>query len=70
MEDQRWRLARISVLVARRFHVRFSQPQLSRILHQMGLSVQVQVQVHRAAERDEEQVCMWRKETWARVERR
>jgi hypothetical protein len=31
-EDQRWTLARVSVLIARRFHVRFSQPQLSRIL--------------------------------------
>ncbi|KPI21412.1 Winged helix-turn helix domain containing protein [Actinobacteria bacterium OK074] len=67
-EDQRWTLARIAVLVARRFHVRFSQPQLSRILRQMGFSVQVPV--HRAAERDEEQVRVWREETWARVERR
>jgi putative transposase len=67
-EDQRWTLARISVLVARRFHVRFSQPQLSRILRQMGFSVQVPVR--RAAERDEALVALWRKETWPRVERR
>lgn len=67
-EDQRWTLARVSVLVARRFHVRFSQPQLSRILRQMGFSVQVPA--HRAAERDEERVRQWREETWARVERR
>jgi putative transposase len=67
-EDQRWTLARVSVLIARRFHVRFSQPQLSRILRQMGFSVQVPV--HRAAERDEEQVATWWRETWPRVERR
>ncbi|MFP3986477.1 winged helix-turn-helix domain-containing protein [Streptomyces sp. E11-3] len=42
-EDQGWTLARVSVLIARRFHVRFSQPQLSRIQRQMGLSVQVPV---------------------------
>ena len=68
VEDQRWTLARISVLVARRFHVRFSRPQLSRILREMGFSVQVPV--HRAAERDEKHVARWREETWARVERR
>ncbi|MER8005885.1 winged helix-turn-helix domain-containing protein [Streptomyces sp. NPDC094149] len=34
----------------------------------MGFSVQVPV--HPAAERDEEQVRVWREETWARVERR
>jgi transposase len=67
-EDQRWTLARVSVLVARRFPVRFSRPQLSRILRQMGFSVRVPV--YRAAERDEEQVRVWREETWARVEGR
>ena len=56
------------MLVARRFHVRFSRPQLSRILRQVGFSVQVLV--HRAAERDEEQVRVWREEAWARVEAR
>ncbi|WP_406410629.1 winged helix-turn-helix domain-containing protein [Streptomyces sp. NBC_01614] len=65
-EDQRWTLARVSLLVARRFHVRFSRPQLSRILRQMGFSVQVRVRC--AAQRDEEQMRLWRIETWARVE--
>lgn len=40
-EDQRWTLARVTTLVACRFHVRFNEPQMSRILHQMGWSVQV-----------------------------
>jgi putative transposase len=68
VEDQRWTLARIVVLVARRFHVRFSPAQMWQILHQMGWTVQVPV--HRAAERDERAVATWVKETWPRVERR
>ncbi|MDQ0987939.1 winged helix-turn-helix domain-containing protein [Streptomyces sp. V2I9] len=56
------------MLVVRRSHVRFSQPQLSRILHQMAFSVQVPV--HRAAEHDDEKVEVWRRETWPDVERR
>ncbi|MFI1178163.1 winged helix-turn-helix domain-containing protein [Streptomyces sp. NPDC020799] len=67
-EDQRWTTARVGVLVARRFHVRFSDVQIWRILHQMGFSVQVPV--HRAAERDEAAVAIWVKEVWPRVERR
>lgn len=65
VEGQRWTLARVAVLVARRFHVRFSIAQLDRILHQMGFSAQVPV--HRAAERDDQVVVTWRKETWPRV---
>ncbi|MEY9997538.1 transposase [Streptomyces sp. V4I8] len=67
-EDQRWTTARVAVLVARRFHVRFSDAQIWRILHQMGFSVQVPV--HRAAERDETAVATWVREVWPRVERR
>jgi putative transposase len=68
MEDQRWTLARVATVIARRFHVRFSPAQTWRILHQMGFSVQVPVR--RAAERDEEAVATWIKEMWPRVERR
>jgi putative transposase len=68
VQDQRWTTARVAVLVARRFHVRFSDAQIWRVLHQMGFSVQVPV--HRAAERDEQAVATWVKETWPRVERR
>uniref|UniRef100_UPI001E64BCCE helix-turn-helix domain-containing protein n=1 Tax=Streptomyces lasiicapitis TaxID=1923961 RepID=UPI001E64BCCE len=58
----------MAVLVARRFHVRFSDAQIWRILHQMGFTVQVPV--HRAAERDENAAATWVKEVWPRVERR
>ncbi|MQY40586.1 hypothetical protein SRB17_86190 [Streptomyces sp. RB17] len=68
VEDQRWTLARVSVVIARRFHVRFSPAQTWRILRQMGFTVQVPVR--RAAERDEDAVATWIKETWPRVERR
>jgi putative transposase len=68
VEDQRWTLSRIAVLIARRFHVKFSIAQVSRILHQMGFSVQVPV--HRAAERDPQAVQAWMREVWPDVERR
>ncbi|MER5306167.1 winged helix-turn-helix domain-containing protein, partial [Streptomyces lasiicapitis] len=68
VEDQRWTTARVAVLVARRFHVRFSDAQIWRILHEMGFTVQVPV--HRAAERDENAAATWVKEVWPRVERR
>ncbi|MFD4262256.1 winged helix-turn-helix domain-containing protein [Streptomyces sp. NPDC058534] len=67
-EDQRWTLARVAIVIARHFHVRFSPAQTWRILRQMGFSVQVPVR--RAAERDEEAVTTWIKEKWPRVERR
>jgi transposase len=59
-EDQRWTLARVATVIARRFHVRFSLRQVSWILHERGWSVQVPV--HRAAERDEEAVEGWVRE--------
>jgi hypothetical protein len=36
VEDQRWTLARIATVIARRFHVRFSPAQTWRILRQMA----------------------------------
>lgn len=68
VEDQRWTPARISTVIAWCFHVRFSQAQTWRILHQMGWTVQVPAR--QAAERDEDAVTGWIKETWPQVERR
>ncbi|WP_258528204.1 winged helix-turn-helix domain-containing protein [Streptomyces sp. NBRC 110611] len=67
VEDQRWTLPRIALLIARRFHVRFSTAQVCRILHQMGWSVQVPV--HRAAEHDPQAVERWMRQVWPNVER-
>ncbi|MEU7432506.1 winged helix-turn-helix domain-containing protein [Streptomyces sioyaensis] len=67
-EDLRWTLARVGTVIARRFHVRVSTAQTRRILHQMGFTVQVPMR--RAAERDQDAVATWIRETWPRVERR
>jgi transposase len=63
--DQRWTLARITGLIGRLFHVRYTLRGTSYLLHRIGLSVQVPAR--RAAERDEAAITMWRTETWATV---
>ncbi len=65
VEDQRWTLPRITVLIARLFHVRYTERGTSYLLHRLGWSPQVPV--HRAAERDEAAIASWREETWSRV---
>ncbi|MER6526324.1 winged helix-turn-helix domain-containing protein [Streptomyces sp. NPDC001508] len=55
VEYQRWTLARVATVIARRFHVRFSPAQTWRGLHQMRFAVQVPLR--RAAERDEDAVA-------------
>jgi transposase len=64
-EDQRWTLARITALIARLFHVRYTLRGASYLLHRIGFSPQVPVR--RAAERDEAAIAAWRAETWAKV---
>lgn len=68
VEDQRWTLARVATVIARRFHVRLSVAQTSRLLHQMGWVPRVPV--HRAVERDEQAVATWAKEVWPAVKKR
>ena len=64
-EDQRWTLARVTTLIARLFHVRYTLRGTSYLLHRMGYTPQVPV--HRAAGRDETAIAAWRTETWAKV---
>jgi len=64
-EDQRWSLARVTTLIGRLFHVRYTLRGASYLLHRIGFSPQVPV--HRAAERDEKAITAWRTETWAKV---
>ncbi|MER5383863.1 winged helix-turn-helix domain-containing protein [Streptomyces sp. NPDC002688] len=64
-EDQRWVPAGV---IARRFHVRFSQAQTWRTLHQMGWMVQVSMRW--AAEREDDVGATWIREAWPRAERR
>ena len=65
VEDQRWTLPRVTVLIARLFHVRYTERGVSYLLHRIGWSPQVPVR--RAAERDEAAIATWREETWSRV---
>ena len=64
-EDQRWTLDRVSDLIARLFHLRYTLRGTSLLLHRMGFSPQVPA--HRAAERDEGAIAAWRARTWAKV---
>jgi transposase len=61
-DDQRWTLARVSDLIARLFHIRYTLRGTANILYRLGWSVQVPK--HRAVERDEAAIAVWRKETW------
>src|ERR1700691_893542 len=64
-EDQRWTLGRVTMLIGRLFHVRYTLRGTSYLLHRIGFSPQVPV--HRAVERDEAKIAAWRAVTWAKV---
>ena len=64
-EDQRWTLARVTTLIGRLFHVRYTLRGTSYLLHRIGWTPQVPV--HRAIERDENAIAAWRAVTWAKV---
>ena len=63
--DQRWTLARITALIGRLFHVRYTLRGTSYLLQRIGFTVQVPGR--RAAERNEQAIATWRTETWAKV---
>src|SRR3954470_19974393 len=63
--DQRWTLARITTLIGRLFHLRYTPRGTAYLLHRMGFSAQLPR--HRAAERDEDAIAEWRTLTWAKV---
>src|SRR3954454_11875587 len=65
--DQCWTLSRIAAVVHERFGVDYTLPGLDLLLHRIGWSVQVPAR--RAAERDEEQISAWRKETWPEIKK-
>ena len=65
VEDQRWTLPRVAVLIGRLFHVRYTERGVSYLLHRLGWSPQVPVD--RAVERDEAAIAAWRTQTWLRV---
>ena len=60
--DQRWTLARVSDLIARMFHTRYTLRGTAYLLHRMGFSVQIPK--HRPVERDADAIVTWRREAW------
>src|SRR3954464_13189213 len=67
-DDQCWTLPRIAEVVHTRFGVDYTLPGLDLLLHRLGWGVQVPAR--RAAERDEEQISVWREETWPEIKGR
>jgi putative transposase len=64
-EDQRWTLARVTTLIGRLSHVRYTLRGTSYLLHRLGYTPQVPI--HRAAERDERAIAVWKTTTWAKL---
>ncbi|WUG76527.1 winged helix-turn-helix domain-containing protein [Streptomyces sp. NBC_00457] len=65
-EDRRWTLARIRVLIARKFRLDCSSAAVWRLLHRHGWSWQSPAR--RALERDEQAVGLWKKDVWPHAE--
>ena len=66
--DQCWTLARIAAVVHERFGVDYTLAGLDLLLHRLGWSVQVPAR--QAAERNEEQITVWREQTWPEIKER
>ena len=66
--DQRWTLARVRDLVARRFGVTYTIPGIWYLLHRRGWTCQIGAR--RAIERDDGAAEVWKKETWPQAGRR
>ena len=64
-EDQRWTLARVRDLVARKFKVQYTVPGIWYLLKRRGWTCQIGAR--RAIERDDGAVEVWKKETWPRI---
>jgi transposase len=65
-EDQRWTLARVAVLINDLFRQSYTLRGTSYLLHRLGWSPQMPQR--RAAERDDEAIATWIKETWPLAE--
>ncbi|WP_268761346.1 winged helix-turn-helix domain-containing protein, partial [Frankia sp. AvcI1] len=63
--DQRWTLARVTTVIGRLFHTRYTLRGTSYLLHRLGYSPQAPAR--RATERDDQKISAWRAETWAKV---
>jgi transposase len=62
-----WTLARIITLISRLFHLRYTVQGVRKLLCRHGWSAQGPA--HRASERDEAAIEVWKDEVWPRVKR-
>jgi transposase len=61
-----WTLARVAIVIRRRFGVLYRYPSaVSTLLHRLGFTVQKPAR--RAVERDERAIAEWRTHTWGRL---
>ena len=65
--DQRWTLARVRDLIAKKFGVAYTLPGVWYLLRRLGWTCQLGAR--RAVERDDGAVEVWKKETWAQAKR-
>jgi len=65
--DQRWTLARVRDLIAKKFKVAYTVPGVWYLLRRLGWTCQLGAR--RAVERDDGAVEVWKKETWAQAKR-
>ena len=66
--DQRWTLARVRDLIAKKFGVHYTLPGVWYLLRRLGWTCQLGAR--RAVERDDGAIEVWKKETWPQAERR
>jgi transposase len=66
-DDQRWTLARVRDLAARRFRVRYTIPGTWYLLRRRGWTCQLGAR--RAIERDDAGIEVWKEQAWARAKR-
>jgi putative transposase len=62
-----WTLARITTLIGRMFHVGYTVQGVWKLLRRHGWSAQVPT--HRAIERDDAAIEVWKDQVWSRVNR-
>jgi transposase len=67
-EDQCWTLARIAVVLQRRFGVDYTLAGVDLLLHRIGWSVQVPAR--RATERDQARIAGWKQDQWPAIKGR
>lgn len=66
-ETERWTLARVQTLIEKEFGVRYHPNYMSRLLHDLGWSVQKPET--RAMERDEDLILAWASKDWNRIKK-